>query len=208
MQTALPPPQQERSPVPTSWQNQNFQGFLACSGEELESAPALRGATASLWVRASLLCAAPLYVTSVCSQCSLEPLSRHTFPLGPNEARKPGARQGFIQASESSCFIGSYSFFSNCLAVLGMRGGTRVGGPLVTMGGGGMYRPTPRAQLRVLLLVADVVLMEWALRVPGPPPLENLRALLPMVPPKVSRLPEPPVELTTAEGEEKRSPSV
>lgn len=71
-----------------------------------------------------------------------------------------------------------------------------------------MYLPTPRAQLRVLLLVADVVLMEWALRVPGPPPLENLRALLPMVPPKVSRLPEPPVELTTAEGEEKRSPSV
>ena len=46
------------------------------------------------------------------------------------------------------------------------------------------------------------------MRVPGPPPLENLRALLPMVPPKVSRLPEPPVELTTAEREEKRSPSV
>lgn len=45
--------------------------------------------------------------------------------------------------------------------------------------------------------MVDVVLMEWALSPPGPPLLEKLRALLPMVPPKTSLLPLLPVEFTT-----------
>lgn len=54
------------------------------------------------------------------------------------------------------------------------------------------------AQLWGLLRVVDVVLMEWALSPLGPPLLEKLRALLPMVPSKTSLLPLPPVEFTTA----------
>lgn len=54
------------------------------------------------------------------------------------------------------------------------------------------------AQLWGLLRVVDVVLMEWALSPLGPPLLEKLRALLPMVPPKTSLLPLSPVEFTTA----------
>lgn len=46
--------------------------------------------------------------------------------------------------------------------------------------------------------MVDVVLMEWALSPLGPPLLEKLRALLPMVPSKTSLLPLPPVEFTTA----------
>jgi hypothetical protein len=49
-----------------------------------------------------------------------------------------------------------------------------------------------------------VVLMEWALKVPGPLQLEKLKALVPIVPPKTSPLPLPPVEFTTAGREGRR----
>lgn len=50
-----------------------------------------------------------------------------------------------------------------------------------------------------------MVLKDCILKVPGLPPLEKFRALLPMVPPKVSLLPVllfAKVELTTAERKE------
>ena len=113
-----------------------------------------------LTLRASFGSAAP-HITSVLSQCSLEPSLSTPSPPG---LMKPGYQvpgRGSSRPQKAAALLEAIliSFFKLPCSSWD-KGGTRVGGLLVTMGGGGVYLPTPRAHLRGLLLVADVVLME------------------------------------------------
>lgn len=133
------------------------------------------------------------HVTSVLSQCSLEPFLA-TPSSGPNEARTPGARQGLHQALESSCFIGSYSdIFSKLSCSSWDEVGPGLGSPC-DYGRTGYVSPHPGLSAGGSCYSGGCGPHGVGLEGPRPSTAGESQGIVAHGSPKVSRLPEPPVE--------------
>lgn len=137
---------------------------LWASSEELELAQPWERAKASHSIRAKFLRADPHSPAQEASSYQSRPspgfLPPHPLLCQPNAARIPGAGHGLTQAQKETVYWKLFSHHSvDSFAVLGPGMGPGWES-LMTLGGSDMGVPTPGAQLRTLLRVPDVVLME------------------------------------------------